>query len=187
MSFFRDPTSCRIIRIGTSTRHSWLFQFEQKSFPTPGAPMADRKLDATELATYQALVTAGNLIERAVTAQLAEHGLTPLQFSILATLLTQGEQRMRDLADAIVHSRSGLTYQVTQLEKQGLVQRAAAAGDDRGVQVALTDEGRARVEGAFPGHTALVRDAIFDHLERSELDAIREPLAGIVARLRERR
>ncbi|GAB3399834.1 MarR family transcriptional regulator [Schumannella luteola] len=149
--------------------------------------MADRKLDATELATYQALVTAGNLIERAVTAQLAEHGLTPLQFSILATLLTQGEQRMRDLADAIVHSRSGLTYQVTQLEKQGLVQRAAAAGDDRGVQVALTDEGRARVEGAFPGHTALVRDAIFDHLERSELDAIREPLAGIVARLRERR
>lgn len=147
----------------------------------------DRKLDAEELATYQALVAAGGLIDRAVTAQLAEHGLTPLQFSMLATLLTRGGLRMRDLADAVVHSRSGLTYQVTQLEKQGLVRRAAAVGDDRGVLVDLTDAGRERVEGAFPGHTALVRLSIFDHLDRADLEAIRGPLEGIVARLRERR
>jgi DNA-binding MarR family transcriptional regulator len=144
-----------------------------------------RELNADELATYQALVAAGGLIERAVIAQLADFGLTPLQFAILATL-RGGGLRMGDLAEAVVHSRSGLTYQVTQLEKAGLVERAASPGDDRGVQVSLTAAGADRVAAAFPGHTEVVRAGIFDHLDPAELVALREPLERIVTRLREK-
>ena len=45
---------------------------------------------------------------------------------------------MSDLADVIIVSRSGLTYQVTQLEQAGLVRRAKSPSDDRGVLAILT-------------------------------------------------
>jgi DNA-binding MarR family transcriptional regulator len=110
-------------------------------------------LNGDELGAYLALVTAGDLIQRRVASQLAEHGLTPLQFSALATLLDSPDGlRMSELADALVVSRSGLTYQVTQLEKAGFVERTASPGDDRGVVARLAPAGRDRVLETLPGH-----------------------------------
>ena len=70
-------------------------------------------------------------------------GLSFVQFQILALL---GEDRssprsMTDLADRLVHSKSGLTYQVDQLEKAGLVTRVASMQDERGVNVTLSAKG----------------------------------------------
>ncbi|MDM4763833.1 MarR family transcriptional regulator [Galbitalea sp. SE-J8] len=144
-----------------------------------------RSLSPDELATYRALIAAGGLIERAVAAQLAEHGLTALQFSLLATLSgAPGPMRMRDLADAVVHSRSGLTYQVSGLERRGLVARTASAADERGVDVALTDAGRTVLAAAFPGHTDLLRTTLFDGVAPEDLDATRRTLERAVGRVR---
>ncbi len=145
------------------------------------------QLDAAELAAYRALATAGDLIQRVITDQLAEHGLTPLQFSILARLREAPDGlRMRDLADDLVHSRSGLTYQITRLEKAGLVVRAASAGDDRGVLAVLTDDGRARVQAAFPGHVQLVRENFLDLLGPGGADTLRGLLEPVAEKLRQR-
>ncbi|MFU8947518.1 MarR family winged helix-turn-helix transcriptional regulator [Mycetocola zhadangensis] len=130
-------------------------------------------------------MVAGDLVQRAITAQLAEHGLTPVQFSILAQLLDAPEGiRMRDLASALVHSRSGLTYQVTQLEKAGLVERIASSGDSRGILATLTNEGRKRVGGAFPGHVSLVRESLFDHLPPNGATELRNLLTPVISKLR---
>ncbi|MFI5936009.1 hypothetical protein [Actinoplanes sp. NPDC051494] len=54
-----------------------------------------------------------NLLQYAVDAHLrAEGDLSYLQFQILARLndTSDGWLRMTDLADGLVHSRSGLTY-----------------------------------------------------------------------------
>ncbi|MEO8906692.1 MAG: MarR family transcriptional regulator [Microbacteriaceae bacterium] len=142
-------------------------------------------LDAGELGAYFALVTAGDLVQRAVATQLSEHGLTPLQFTILARLLdAPSGLRMRDLADMLVVSRSGLTYQVTQLERQRLLTREASTEDDRGVTAVLTDAGRARVVETLPGHVGLVRENLLDLLSPTEIEALRESLERVVTKLR---
>ena len=59
---------------------------------------------------------------------------------------------MTDLADGVVYSRSGLTYQAGLLEKAGLVTRAPSADDERSVTVTITDAGRALLAQVLPGH-----------------------------------
>ncbi|MGR7002244.1 MarR family winged helix-turn-helix transcriptional regulator [Yinghuangia aomiensis] len=46
--------------------------------------------------------------------------------------------------------KSGLTYQVGQLEKLGLVARRGCPTDDRSVFAVLTDAGRERLGSAAP-------------------------------------
>ena len=146
-----------------------------------------RMLEDDEVAAYIALVAAGDLMKRSVAAQLAEHDLTSLQFSILAELLAHPDGlRMRDLADRMVISRSGLTYQITQLEAQGMVVRTASDDDERGVQVRLAEPGRVRVEEAFPGHVELVRSVFLDVIEPTQLAPLRTALEQVVEKLRAR-
>ena len=65
------------------------------------------------------------LLRHAVEQQLREAGdLSYVQFQLLARLgldSPTGSERMTDLADGVVYSRSGLTYQAGLLEKAGLV------------------------------------------------------------------
>lgn len=141
-------------------------------------------LDSGELDAYFALVTAGDLVQRAVSAQCSEHGLTPLQFAILTRLLDAKDGlRMSDLADALVVSRSGLTYQIGQLEKAGFVVRESSDSDSRCVVAQLTSEGRERVQKTFPGHVALVREKFIDLLSPEEVATIRTALKKVVAGL----
>lgn len=141
-------------------------------------------LDDRELAGYFALVNAGDLVQREVAAQLREHHLTPVQFSVLARLLEAPDgRRMSELAGSLVVSRSGLTYQVTQLEKEGLIERAGSPSDDRGVVARLTDAGRARVTAALPGHVARVRASFLDAIDAEELATLQQVLARVIERL----
>lgn len=147
--------------------------------------MANNPLSHDELETYFALVTAGDLIQRAVAAQLAEHALSPLPFSILASLLDAKDGlRMSDLAESLVISRSRLTYQVTQLEKAGLVVRSSSVGDNRGVVARLSDNGRDLVLQTLPGHVTLVRTYFLDLIDRDQIDSLRATLQNLVAHLR---
>ena len=107
-------------------------------------PEPPHSVDPVQLGAYFALVEVSDLLRYAIEQQLREvGGLTFVRFQILMRLRLSptGSHRMTDLADAIVHSRSGLTYQAGLLEKAGLV--AAPPDDERGVTVTITDAGRA--------------------------------------------
>ena len=93
---------------------------------------------------------------------------------------------MHDLAERMVISRSGLTYQITQLEARGLVSRMASADDDRGVEVQLAESGRERVLAAFPGHVELVRSVFLDVVDPRQLAPLRATLEHVVEELRAR-
>jgi DNA-binding MarR family transcriptional regulator len=88
---------------------------------------------------------------------------------------------MTDLADGVVYSRSGLTYQAQTLEKRGLVTRTPSSDDERSITVTITEEGRAVLAGVFPGHIAVLADLLFAPLSRSDI----ETLADILARARD--
>src|SRR5438874_7496329 len=79
------------------------------------------------------------LMRRLDTDLERETGLALADFDVLAQLAeAHGELRMTELADRALISRSGMTRRVARLVDEGLVRRAKAGTDARGVIVALT-------------------------------------------------
>ena len=151
------------------------------------AGAAERWLDPDEMAAWLAFLEVSHLLDRVIEQQLRQDaGLSHAQYEILSRLeaASGGQLRMSDLADVIIVSRSGLTYQVTQLEKAGLVRRGKCPSDDRGVLAILTPEGRAALLRAAPGHLRVVREYLIDALTPAQLSALTEALSAARGRLR---
>ena len=122
------------------------------------------------------------LLRHAVEQQLREAGgLSYVQFQLLARLgdSPTGSHRMTDLADGVVYSRSGLTYQAGLLEKAGLVTRGPSPDDERGVTVTITDAGRALLAKVFPGHAEVINHLLFQPLSRKDAKALADLLAPV--------
>lgn len=141
-----------------------------------------QSLDAAEIGAYFALIEVGSLVRHAVEQQLRDAGdLSYVQFQLLATLgdAPGGSRRMTELADGVVISRSGLTYQVGLLERAGLLVREPAADDERGVVVALTDAGRSVLGAVFPGHVELLRQLVFDAIGPADVEDLGRVLGTV--------
>src|SRR5207244_13452410 len=80
-------------------------------------------------------------------------GLVLADFDVLAQLARAGGSlRMTELADRALISRSGMTRRVARLVHEGLVRRAHADVDARGVVILLTNSGLDRLAVAAPVH-----------------------------------
>jgi DNA-binding MarR family transcriptional regulator len=144
-------------------------------------------IDAEQLAAYLALKEVSSLLEHAVEKQLrVDGGLSPPQFQILARLnaAAAGRLRMTDLADGLVYSRSGLTYQAAQLEKAGLITRTPAEDDERSIVVEMTPAGRAVLGKVMPGHVEVVQQLMLNALSRTDIAAITDILGRIRDQMR---
>jgi DNA-binding MarR family transcriptional regulator len=86
---------------------------------------------------------------------------------------------MTDLADGIVYSRSGLTYQAGRLEEAGLIAREPSADDERSTTVAITAAGRGLFARAIPGHVQLVRRMLLDPLDRHDTAVLTDLLQRV--------
>ncbi|GHH77337.1 MarR family winged helix-turn-helix transcriptional regulator [Promicromonospora soli] len=143
-----------------------------------------RSFDPTELGAYFALIEVSSLLRHTVEQQLQEAGgLSYVQFQLLARLgdSPEGSNRMTDLADGVVYSRSGLTYQAQSLEQRGLVTRAPSPDDERGTTVTITEQGRDTLAKVFPGHIAVLDELLFEPLARGDV----EVLADVLGRIRD--
>jgi DNA-binding MarR family transcriptional regulator len=130
---------------------------------------------------WQAFLAAGALVGRRVEQQLKEQaGLSHPQYEVLVRLAAAeaGEMRMTELAEALYTSKSGLTYQVGQLEKSGLVRRRSCE-TVHGVFACLTEAGRAKLAEVAPGHVAVVREFLVDVLDEEQLDHIAAALEKV--------
>ena len=146
--------------------------------------VAPPALTPAQLAAYLSFTEVSALLRPSVEEQLREAGgLSYVQFQLLARLGDDpdGRQRMTDLADGVVHSRSGLTYQAKLLEQRGLVVRSPSPDDERSTVVALTSAGRDVLAAVFPGHIATVHGLLFAPV--TDDDA--EQLARILGRVSE--
>jgi DNA-binding MarR family transcriptional regulator len=148
--------------------------------PRPGASADDiPALDAVELDTYFALMEAVSLLQHRLEQQLrAEGDISYVQFQLLARLSARGPLTMTELADGVVYSRSGLTYQAGLLEQAGLITRAPSPDDERATLVTITDAGQALLGRVMPGHiqvTRLLLDPLADH----DLDHLRDIMTRV--------
>jgi DNA-binding MarR family transcriptional regulator len=151
--------------------------------------MADtRWLDADELAAWEGFLAVSAMLNRRVEQQLKEDaGLSHQQYEVLARLSVapDGQLRMTDLAGVALTSKSGLTYQVAQLEKAGLVRRGSCPSDERGVVATLTDAGWKKLRATAPGHAGLVRDLFRDGMTDKQFAGFAAGIAALRERLAE--
>lgn len=148
----------------------------------------DLALDEDELRAYFALMDVAGLLRHKVEQQLREAAdLTYVQFKVLARLgldSPTGSLRMTELADEVVYSRSGLTYQAGQMEKAGWVERSPSPDDDRGVTVTITAAGRERLTRALPGHVEVLRELLFKTLTGKDVTALAGLLEPVLDHMR---
>lgn len=123
-----------------------------------------------------------SVLRHAVEQHLRTDGdLTYVQFEILARLndTPSGSMRMTDLADSVVYSRSGLTYQAGLLEKRGLIKRVPSRDDERSVVASVTEAGRELLGRVLPGHIEVVERLLFAPLSDQQVQQLSELLTPV--------
>jgi DNA-binding MarR family transcriptional regulator len=146
--------------------------------------LAARELpNAAGLKAWDAFLRAHATLIRRLELDLTQAtGLALADFDVLAQLARAGgELRMTDLATRALVSRSGMTRRVARLVEEGLVQRANAASDGRGVVVALTDTGLARLAETAPLHLRGISELFVARLDGEELATLEKALNKVTA------
>jgi DNA-binding MarR family transcriptional regulator len=128
--------------------------------------------------SWTALLKAhATLLRQLATDLVQETGLTLGDFDVLAQLAAAGgELRMTDLAARAFSSRSGMTRRIDRLVDEGLVWRANADADGRGIVVGLTEAGVARLTETAPVHLRGVANLFVAKLDDEELAVLERAL-----------
>ena len=138
--------------------------------------------DRSGLDAWSSLLKAHATLVRRLEVDLAQAtGLALADFDVLAQLANAGgELRMTELADRALISRSGMTRRVARLVNEGLVRRANADADRRGVVVVLTDAGVGRLTETVPVHLRGVKELFITHLDEQELADLKSSLDKVI-------
>lgn len=122
-------------------------------------------------------------------ARLSRRGtlgdLTLSQFGALEALYHLGPLRPNEISAKTLRSPGNLTLVIDNLEKAGLVTRTPAADDRRAIVVALTAQGRKRIESILPAHFAAIVEelSVLTPAEQKQLGELCKKLGqGIVKR-----
>jgi DNA-binding MarR family transcriptional regulator len=134
------------------------------------------------LSAWVSLLRAHATLLRLLESELEEEtGLALADFDVLAQLaMAGGELRISELAARALISRSGMTRRVSRLVDEGLVRRANADADGRGVVVALTDAGVARLEETAPVHARGISKLFVTPLTDRELATLERALGKLI-------
>ena len=121
------------------------------------------------------------LMRRLDTDLERETGLALADFDVLAQLAeAHGELRMTELADRALISRSGMSRRVARLTNEGLLRRDKAGSDGRGVVVALTEAGIARLTQTAPVHARGISKLFVAQLDDQELALLERALDKVI-------
>src|SRR6266511_4559744 len=134
------------------------------------------------IGAWRSLLRAHATLMRELETDLEQQtGLALADYDVLAQLaIADGELRMTDLANRALISRSGMTRRVARLVDEGLVRRANADADGRGVVVALTDAGVARLAETAPAHARGISKLFVARLDDQELAILERALGKVI-------
>ncbi|MFE9609806.1 MarR family winged helix-turn-helix transcriptional regulator [Streptomyces sp. NPDC006012] len=133
---------------------------EAGSAPEGAAELVDEAFDAW-MSVWKAQILVVRALERDLKQSL---GLPLTAWEVLSRLgaAPGGRLRMQDLARQVLVSKSGISQLVTQLARQGLVERQGDPGNLRATYAVLTDSGR-RI---FPEHAPVFLDGVRRHFSQ---------------------
>lgn len=141
-------------------------------------------LTSTQLRVWTGLHNTARLLDHALEANLrANHGMTHREYEVLVRVDgAAGKIRMSVLARQIAASAALITQTVTRLEERGWIKRVASEGDARGIDAALTDQGRSVLAVAAKSHAELVLQLLVDRMG-SHLDVVGDALTATASHL----
>jgi len=136
-----------------------------------------RGLDA-----WRSLLRAHATLMRRLDTELERAtGLALADYDVLAQLAeAHGDLRMTELADRALISRSGMSRRVARLVDEGLVRRDRAGTDARGVVVALTEAGTARLAETAPVHARGISKLFVAQLDDQEFALLERALNKVI-------
>ena len=150
------------------------------TMPTPvEMPLESRD---QRLAPWRAFLLSHARVVRRLDEELrAEHDLTIGEYDALLTIAQAPERRirMRQLADEVILSKSGVTRLIDRLVDDGLVERSACLTDARGAEAVLTERGLARLRSASRTHLRGVGEHFLAVLDPADLDAIERTMGAL--------
>ncbi|GGK34893.1 MarR family transcriptional regulator [Pilimelia terevasa] len=133
--------------------------------------MATDLYDDDRITAFGLFVEAYTGIMSRLAGQLAEHGLSVVEFEVLLRLSRSEHQqlRMSDLAAQTSLSTSGVTRVVDRMERDGLLCRRACPHDRRSSYAAVTTSGLTRLTATLPGHLELIAQWFTGQLPAEDL------------------
>jgi len=148
---------------------------------------AERRLTAHDprLGPWRSFLQAHARISRRLDEELrAEHDLSVAEYDALLNIAEAPGRRirMRQLADRVVLSKSGVTRLIDRLVDDGLVERSACVSDARGAEAVLTEAGLARLRAASRTHLRGVEDHFLDVLDADQLEAVGTAMQAVADR-----
>jgi DNA-binding MarR family transcriptional regulator len=134
------------------------------------------------LEAWRALLRAHATLMRRLGMDLENKtGLHLGDFDVLGQLAEAGGAlRMTELAERTLSSRSAMTRRIDRMAGEGVVRRAGADGDARGVVVELTDSGVARLTETAPVHLRGVSELFVARLDDQELAGLQSALEKVI-------
>jgi MarR family 2-MHQ and catechol resistance regulon transcriptional repressor len=127
----------------------------------------------------RALVEAYDRWREADFRQIASYGLHPSEFDVLVNLGVDQPQRMRELAERTLLTKSNCTRVMRCLEAKGLARRVRCPESDREVLASLTPAGQELFERVYPLHHEYLRSLYDSSLKEDE----QEQLIALLQRL----
>jgi DNA-binding MarR family transcriptional regulator len=134
-------------------------------------------LSTRELAAWRGFLRTHARLLRHLDRQLTdEQGLPASSYEVLLRLAEapSGTMRMKDIADSLLLSRSGLSRVVDELERKGYVTRQPCPTDARGTEAVITRSGRSAFRKAQNSHLRSVRAEFLDKLSEAQLRELAE-------------
>ncbi|MCZ7419826.1 MULTISPECIES: MarR family transcriptional regulator [unclassified Micromonospora] len=144
-------------------------------------------LDRDRLTAWRTYIEASQrLFTRLEDDLRAASGLSFADYHVLVLLAEVPGHRLRmgELADRLVFSPSRLTYQVSSMQRRGLVARQPCPRDGRGSEAVLTAAGLLALREAAPHHLRSVRTHLMDDLDDTEVAALTRIFTRLGRRLR---
>ena len=138
----------------------------------------DQKLTAWRMF----LATYGMTIRALEHEMLEDQGIPLTWYEILARLdaTPDGRMQMKDLAECILLSRSGLTRLFDRMAAEGLVDRHPCPEDRRGTYAAITDEGRSKLNNAMPSHIQSINEHFLRYLDVFDVQALQRVMTKVL-------
>jgi DNA-binding MarR family transcriptional regulator len=140
------------------------------------------RLTPLEVSAWRGFLRTHTRVLRHLDLELTqEQGLHSSSYEVLLRLAEApgGTMRMKDLADSLLLSRSGLSRIVDELERQGHVSRQPCETDARGTEAVITRGGRSVFRRAQRSHLRSVRHDFLDKLSDRQLEQLTEAWKAI--------
>ena len=139
-----------------------------------------------DLEAWRAFLEAHARLTTVLERDLRVHAGMPLAWYDVLVQLSEaedGRQRMQELAQRVLFSRSGLSRLIDRMQAAGLVVREGDPRDGRGTYACVTAEGRAALRRAAPVHLSGIRTHFLDLLEENESRALAEAFQRMIQSL----